>query len=102
MVTNYQDLEGYIFHKIGGSGDEERAKVALIMRKWGGGGVRGDRNLDNNCDSFDKHVSPLIVFSHWLLCFGAILQFLIFDLVIVQWMCSVTREYQGHNLQLFL
>ena len=56
---------GYIFHKIGGSGDEERAKVPLIMRKWGGGGgVRGDINLDNNCDSFDKHVSPLIVFSH--------------------------------------
>ena len=49
----------------------------------GGGGVRGDRNLDNNSDSFDKHVSPLIAFSHWLLCFGAILQFLIFDPVIV-------------------
>ena len=28
----------------------------------GGGGVRGDRNLDNNSESFDKHVSPLIVF----------------------------------------
>ena len=54
---------GYIFHKIGGSGDEERAKVPLILRKWGGG-VRGDRNLDNKSDSFDKHVSPLIAFSH--------------------------------------
>ena len=48
----------------------------------GGGGVRSDRNLDNNSESFDKHVSPLIVF-YWLLCFGAILQFLIFDPVIV-------------------
>ena len=29
---------GYIFHKIGGSGGEElRAKVPLILRKWGGG-----------------------------------------------------------------
>ena len=27
---------GYIFHKIGGSGDEERAKVPLILRKWRG------------------------------------------------------------------
>ena len=54
---------GYIFHKIGEN--EERAKVPLILRKWGGGGgVRGDRNLDNNSDSFDKHVSPLIAFSH--------------------------------------
>ena len=42
-----------------------------------GGGVRSDRNLDNNCDSFDKHVSPLIAFSHWLLCFGVILPFFI-------------------------
>ena len=80
----------------GGSGDEERAKVPLILGKWVGG-VRGD-----NSDSFDKHVSPLIAFSHWLLCFGAILQFFIFDLVIVQWMCSVMHEFQGHNLQLFL
>ena len=48
----------------------------------GGGGVRSDRNLDNKSESFDKHVSPLIVF-YWLLCFGAILQFLIFDPVIV-------------------
>ena len=29
---------GYISHKIGGSGDEEWAKVPLILRKWGGGG----------------------------------------------------------------
>ena len=29
----------------------------------GGGGVRSDRNLDNS-DSFDKHVSLLIAFSH--------------------------------------
>ena len=28
----------------------------------GGGGGRSDRNLDNNSESFDKHVSPLIVF----------------------------------------
>ena len=28
----------------------------------GGGGVRSDRNLDNNSESSDKHVSPLIVF----------------------------------------
>ena len=26
----------------------------------GGGGVRSDRNLDNNSESFYKHVSPLI------------------------------------------
>ena len=45
--------------------------------------VRSDKNLDNNSESFDKHVSPLIECSHWLLCFGAILQFLIFDPVIV-------------------
>ena len=66
------------------------------MRKWGGG-VRGDRNLDNN-----KHASPLMAFSHWLLCFGAILQFLIFDLDIIQLMCLVMHEFQGYNLQLFL
>ena len=29
-----------------------------------GRGVRGYRNLDNNSDSFDKHVSPLIAISH--------------------------------------
>ena len=46
----------------------------------GGGGVKSDRNLDNS-DSFDKHVSQLIAFSHWLLCFGAILPYFIFDLV---------------------
>ena len=49
----------------------------------GGGGVRSDRNLGNNSESFDKHVSPLIECSHCLLCFGAILQFLISDPVIV-------------------
>ena len=73
---------GYILHKIGGSGDEEWAKVPLILWKGGGGAMRSDRNLDHNFDSFDKHVPPLIAFSHWFLCFGAILQFLIFDLVI--------------------
>ena len=57
-------------------------KVPLILRKWGGGGGRSDRNLDNNSESFDKHVSPLTVF-YWLLCFGAILPFFIFDPVIV-------------------
>ena len=31
---------GYIFNKIRGSGDEERAKVPLILRKWGGGGEK--------------------------------------------------------------
>ena len=48
----------------------------------GGGGVRSDRNLDNNTESFDKHISSLIeyVFS---LRFGAILPFLISDPVIV-------------------
>ena len=60
--------------------------VPLILRKWGGGGggesLRSDRNLDNSSDSFDKHVS-LITFSHLVLCFGAILQFFDFDLVIV-------------------
>ena len=66
---------GYIFNKIGGSGDEEWAKVPLILRKWAER-VRSDRNLDNNSESFDKHVSPLIECSHWLLWFGAILQFL--------------------------
>ena len=30
----------------------------------GGGGGRSDRNLDNNSESFDKHVSPLIECSH--------------------------------------
>ena len=50
----------------------------------GGGGVKSDRNLDNNSESFDKHARLSIdrVF-YWLLCFGAILQFLIFDPVIV-------------------
>ena len=82
MVTNYRDLEGEYFHKIGegggggGSGDEEREKVPLVLLKWGGGGGRSDRFLDNS-DSFDKHISPLIAFSHWMLCFGAI--FAIFD-----------------------
>ena len=39
--------------------NEQRSPV--ILRKWGGGGgVRGYRTLDNNSDSFDKHVSPLI------------------------------------------
>ena len=28
-----------------------------------GGGVKSDRNLDDNSESFDKHVSPLIEFS---------------------------------------
>ena len=28
-----------------------------------GGGGKSDRNLDNNSESFDKHVSPLIEFS---------------------------------------
>ena len=74
---------GYIFNKIRGfrwwgmsKGPPDSTEVG------GGGGVRSDINLDNNSESFDKHVSPLIVF-YWLLCFGAILQFLIFDPVIV-------------------
>ena len=67
MVTNYRDLGGTFSTRWGGgggSGDEERAKVPLILRKVGGGGARGDRNLDNNSDSFDKNVSPLRAFSH--------------------------------------
>ena len=56
--------------------NEQRSPV--ILRGGGGGGVRGYRNLDcNNSDSFDKHVSPLIAFSHWLLCFWC--NFAIFD-----------------------
>ena len=68
---------------MGGSGDEEWAKVPLILRKWGGGGEKVTENLDNNSESFDKHVSPLIEFSIDCCVFGAILQFLIFDPVIV-------------------
>ena len=54
-----------------------------ILSEVGGGGVRSDRNLDNNSESCEKHFasrSPLIECSYnWLLCFGAILQFFIFD-----------------------
>ena len=73
---------GYIFNKIRGFRWWGMSKGPPDSMEVGGGGVISYRNLDNNSESFDKHVSPLIVF-YWLLCFGAILQFLIFDPVIV-------------------
>ena len=64
MVTNDRDL-GVQFPQDRGvqvMRDEQRSPI--FCGGGGGGGVRGDINLDNNSDSFDKHVSPLIAFSH--------------------------------------
>ena len=56
MVTNYQDREFM--------GKEQRSPWFYQSGGGGGGGEEGsDRNWDNS-DSFDKHVSSLIAFSH--------------------------------------
>ena len=61
-------------------------------------GENHTKNLNSNVNPFIRKVS-LKKCSH---CVCAILQFLICDLVFANWMWSVMREFQGHNLQSFL
>ena len=47
-------------------------------------------------------ITPSLGRSYWNNFPIVFVQFWIFDLVFVNWMCSVMHEFQGHNLQLFL